>query len=171
MDYDQLQEENSLLGFHMYAQFNATRVIELGDEICEILDASIGGDRRVEASLFMSAYDKYWFWVLGAYEVLRTLVDKDCKGAFSEEVEEKMVDEKRKIAKLRMPFAKLQPKNVSKAIHGDNSITNVDIEKKDFGFTIKSEVIWVRTTIYEFKGLIESLTSQDVRRSMKSIIG
>jgi hypothetical protein len=68
----------------------------------------------------MHADELFWFWVLGAYEVLRTINQhKKCFTATGAIVINNM---KKKLAVIRVPFAKQELRGTDKSISGELSI-------------------------------------------------
>ena len=158
--------EYPLIAFHLYAQLNSDRVIRLGEEICNILDNSIQRDLRIDSSSFLLAYDKYWFWVLGAYEVLRILAQhQEC---FSSEIGNRLPMLTKKVKKLRIPFAKLEYSgNHGKIVRNENSVAGVCDKKRDFYFLVKSEQLWARKMIDEVKELLKSIQLANIKESIE----
>ena len=119
--------ENPLLLFSVYTQAQVQDLSLVRREL-----SSIKPKKRGDGSYFASDFGKYyalfWLWVLGAYEVLRTMSEnEDC---FDKATAKEISEQKRKIAKLRMPFAKQQlcgenRKNGPTQFYAENSAVGV----------------------------------------------
>ena len=107
---DQLYRENPLLAFSFYAHMQAEITRRLGRDVLATLDTAIapsaeeGAAATGDATAINHAYGQFWLWVLAAYEVVRTM--SQARGCFSEPIAQRLVDLKRHIAGLRIPFAK-----------------------------------------------------------------
>lgn len=96
-------ERNPLTKFSFHTQVQVDILLRFGNEINEITD--IYEESRVIED-FNRCYGKFWLWVLGAYEVIRTMdQNKEC---FSDDLKIKIRYLKIYLATLRMPFAKLE---------------------------------------------------------------
>src|SRR5215218_6518204 len=121
-------ENHPLLAFSMQTQIQADAVTKLGSEIQELAKQFTKPD--IAYTNFRRAHDLFWFWVLGAYEVLRTM-DQNGK-CFVPELSQKIKLLKRRLAKVRIPFAKQEMNGKGGAIgRGEIAIS---------GFTLDYEI-------------------------------
>ncbi len=102
---DQLLEREPLLAFSFYLAGRVLFLCALAEEIVANLDQGfsvepINGDVIGRADMLM------WFWLLGAYEVVRTM--HHAKQCFSERLAADLQDLKEELARARMPAAKME---------------------------------------------------------------
>lgn len=134
---DELYKQKPLLVFSVYTQVQADFLVKLGKE----LDKKLQSYNNV-ISGFGDTYGHFWLWLLGAYEVIRTLaqhtdsVDPD----FVEELNEL----KRYLAEVRMPFAKQQYRGRGGKIGPDLSVVSI---QQDLEFVIGGKSFSARTVI------------------------
>lgn len=123
--------KDPLIKFSHYTVFHVNYLRDLGGEInlktdefsCNIIDAKE----------FNNCYGKFWLWVLGAYEVIRTL-DQN-KVCFASSLQTRISEQKFVLAEIRMPFAKLELRGSSSRIVGELSVTSFS---DGLGFTIRN---------------------------------
>lgn len=160
-----LINENPLIKFSYYTHAQAQVIRSLGREISGILDTSIiqrsNGTTHVEGMVFHEVWGKFWLWVIGAYEVVRTATQ--AKGCFTDELSGKFDLFKRKIAVLRIPFAKQEyAQGGCSPIQADASIAGVDGVNRDIRYIVKGTTFQARGLIVEFDYLISGITPDDV---------
>jgi len=102
-------------------------------------------------------YDLFWLWVLGAYEVVRTMSqNEEC---FASPVQEKIVEQKRILATIRMPFAKQELKGSRKPVYSEPSVVAVN---KSIEFLISGKTYNSTTVVESFLSFIDSIKPDDV---------
>nr|WP_298521991.1 hypothetical protein [uncultured Halomonas sp.] len=95
-------EAHPLMAFAPLMEMQVRSLDEMAGAIEETLDASFTGGSNVDGALMSKVYGLIWLWVLGVYEVLRTMCQaKEC---FSQSLGEQLCSQKRYFAKLRMPL-------------------------------------------------------------------
>jgi hypothetical protein len=159
LNFDKFVSENPILDFSFYSHTQLKIVQELSDEILKSLDSAFSED-IIDASEINVAYGKFWLWVLGAYEIVRTI--SQTEKCFTESIYESISEIKSPLSKIRMPFAKQEYPGKRKPIATEASISNWSLEKKDIGFNIKSTKVWVRTLILDFNKIFDNLEKGDV---------
>lgn len=150
---DEMLSAKPLLAFSPYTQIQADALQRMKDEI----EAIMGGWDGGPVHDWQRAYDHFWFWVLGAYEVLRTM--DQTNGCFAPEVKAKIIAAKRQIAPLRMPFAKQEFRGGG-PIHGENSVTG--FANKSFQFSIAGVIFDARDVMASVCGLLGSISRSDI---------
>lgn len=103
-------EEHPLARFSVYTDMQAGYVRAMGLEILERLDQAISETEdgvQVDDPQAL-VYRNFWFWTLGAYEVVRTMTDKrsGADRCFAPDLSDRLMDLKQRVADIRMPFAK-----------------------------------------------------------------
>ena len=80
-------------------------MLEIADEILANLDAGIQ-DSRVNMGPVGRAESLMWVWILGAYEIIRTM--QQAQFCFAARVHLPLKELKSKLATVRMPAAKIK---------------------------------------------------------------
>lgn len=154
-----------LIHFSVYSHLQVEALRRLSSEICEHLDTSISA-QGIDGAGFQRTYGLFWLWVLGAYEMTRTL--SEYKKCFSDLFQGEIAHFKSTISVLRMPFAKQQFQGRDKRpISAEASIYGVDTTNKDLSFQIDGKEIWVRVTLAEFERFMGAVTVDDVLSDLR----
>ena len=157
-----------LVIFSVYTHSQVETLNNLGSEILGILDVSIK-EKHIELD-FHQVYGKFWLWVIGAYEVVRTMTGKKTGAdkCFSDRIQKSLAELKDSLADIRMPFAKqeIRGKN-EKIISYEASIAKIDQKKRDFAFSINGNSIWVRSSIAKFQTVFSSISRADVLNDLR----
>jgi len=150
-----------LIVFSYYLAGRVSVLCSFGDEIIQNLDkgfsgAYIDGDRIARASSLM------WFWLLGAYEVVRTM--HQAKGCFSDRLVQELVPLKKMLAAARMPAAKMEKQGKKEAVTSNRSAVGWDSANRDLFVNDPedSKKISARWLISEFDRVYSSITEHDV---------
>jgi hypothetical protein len=162
---EEIFKANPLLKFSQYTQIQRDILGKVGKEIERILDSCIGNDGYDAAELHR-AYGFFWLWVLGAFEVTRTMAS--AKKCFKPNVLRSVLDFKEQLVILRAPFSKQELRGRRTPVFGELNIYGIDPERKDFSFEIEGKVIYVREVMAEFEKLMESINIDDVLMSHSS---
>ncbi len=165
MTYEEFITLNPISRFSIYSHAQSSAVIELGVLIKEQFDTMIQDGNVVDMSKG-DPYGKVWLWVVGAYEVARTMSDPKWKESWSENRYIKILGYKKRIADLRVPFVKQEHRN-GKVINHENSIYSIDFEEKSYLFEINGKVFNVRNEINIFENLINDIQPDDVLRDLR----
>jgi len=151
--------------FSIYTQIQIDQLKKVSDEILGILERNNvaglfdGGD-------FQRSYGLYWLWVLGAYEVIRTMAEHG--QCFSEPLRQKVGVLKEELAKVRMPFAKQQLKGQKdRAIGSEPSVVGVGEEDKDLLFQIEGKSVSCRKMLKRFEDFVQSVNYEEVLRDLR----
>lgn len=147
MELEELFRLKPLSAFSIYTQGQADYLVGVGKKLCEKFDTY---DNVIDD--FSDTYGLFWLWVLGAYEVIRTLSQHS--GEFEPGFVEELLKLKKFIAEVRMPFAKQQYRGREEFIFGDLSVVGCD---KDFKFVIDGKPVSARKVIDRFVVFIESI--------------
>ena len=154
-----------LVRFSLYSHAQVDAVKWLSSDLLARLDVCVS-DGAVDGEGFQHIYGLFWLWVLGAYEVTRTM--SEYKTCFSERLQGDIASFKKSISVLRIPFAKQQFQGRDKRpIAGENSVYALDTKKKDLCFEIEGKNIWMRDLIEEFDGFVGSITIDDVLGNLR----
>ncbi len=164
---EHMRNSKPLVIFSVYTHLQAEALNKLGSEILGLLDASMNEDPDMLA--LTKTYGKFWLWVIGAYEVVRTMTDKKTGAAdcFSDRIKKPLAKLKDSLAEIRIPFAKQQIRYKNDIISNEASIAKIDQEKGDFAFSINNQSIWVRSSIAEFQAVFSSISRADVLNDLR----
>lgn len=135
------------ISFVSYYQYEI--LIELGDEVFDLIDTCINEDETIDFALFNKAYGRFWLWVLGSYEFIRTLDQNS--NCFPQVYKSVISELKKELSLIRMPFAKQEyrgEKN-SKA-ESATLVSDVDVKEKDIFFQIKEVKLSAKGLINRF---------------------
>jgi hypothetical protein len=124
---DQLHDAIPLSRFSFYLSGRESCVRSLGEEVLDNLDRAFGdvidGERLTRAEML------FWFWLLGAYEIIRTMTQaSDCFAAHYADLLRSL---KKRLEFVRMPAAKMEPRRISSPINSDRSPADINLEERD----------------------------------------
>ena len=156
--------EHPLLLFSLYTEIQVKSLARLGEKLNRLMHPT--QDRTdIDASNFTEFYDLFWLWVLGAYEVIRTMDQH--KACFCECKRVEITQHKHRLAILRMPFAKQELRGKT----GPQSRIWAELSASDFGdgavwFTVENEKFASRQVINETINFLDSFGTENVLCSM-----
>lgn len=160
---EQMLQQDPLIAFSVYTAIQVHTLNVLAREIFELLDSSMTAG-SVDGQGFNRAYGMFWLWVLGAYEVTRTMCQ--AKSCFSPKLATKLHELKNRLSKLRIPFAKQEyagsHSGTGTPIKGEASIYGLDTSRKDLTFEVKGTVLSVRDLVGAFESIFRSIKRQDI---------
>ena len=152
---EQLLQTNPLLAFSIYTHVQADYVLSTGAELVRTLDRF---GEQIDAQEFQRAYGQFWLWILGAYEVVRTL-DQHA-ASFAPSFAERVKSLKVALAKVRIPFAKQEYRGSSaRSIYSDLSVTDVN---RDLAFVIDGSNVSAKAEIQRFTDFVSSVRLSDI---------
>ena len=94
---EKMLNENPFIGFSVYTHVQVTTVRNLGREILEILDTAFEPG-IADGNNVNRAYGMFWLWVLGSYEIIRTMTQAE--SCFSNSLVAKLRSLKKKVSIL-----------------------------------------------------------------------
>ena len=124
----QTTEREPLIAFSHYLSGRVNVLCSFGDEIIENLDNGFSG-QCVDGGRVERAESLMWFWLLGAYEVVRTM--HQAKACFSERLVQELSGLKKTLATARMPAAKMEKPGRRAAVTSNRSPAGWDVEHRD----------------------------------------
>ncbi|HEU5117010.1 MAG TPA: hypothetical protein VFT74_10130 [Isosphaeraceae bacterium] len=161
-----------LLMFSCYTEIQRQIVEELGREILASLDAIIsseGGAVQIRDAIAVhQTYGRFWLWVLGAYEIVRTMCSPEGRTCFTPGVATELEILKRRLSILRMPFAKQQLRRKHEPVSAEPSISSFSASPPDLRFEAEGEGHSARELIVEFERVFASITKADVLRDFRT---
>lgn len=159
---ERMLDENPLIAFSAFSHSQVEILRDLATRLLAELDRSIAPG-EVDGQGFQRAYAMFWLWVLGAYEVVRTM--SQARSCFSERFASEVTGFKKRIAKLRMPFAKQEYTGRKRPTIGEASVSGIDCATCDFTFTVERQTFSVRRTVAEFTAIFDGVTRRDIIRN------
>lgn len=163
---DQMLKSAPLVRFSIYTEIQTKTVLRLSEELINKLDTGFQQD-KIDGTLFPQIYGLFWLWVLGAYEITRTMSEYNT--CFSGRLNERVARFKKSISVLRIPFAKQQFQgSKNRLINGEASVSSVDCERKDLMFKVKDSEIWMRPLLTDFERLVRSIQPEDVLKDLRA---
>lgn len=93
-------------------------LLDIADEIVENLDQGFSGE-CVHANQIERAETLMWLWLLGAYEIVRTMCQS--KKCFTQQIFDELSQLKKRLAKVRMPAAKMEKPGSKSPVTSDRS--------------------------------------------------
>ena len=154
-DFDKYLAERPLLYFSAYTSLQVEMLNRTESDIIGMLE-----NMYKDANTINNVYSLFWLWTLGAYEVVRTMTQ--AKSSFSATVHEKLLNYKRKISKIRIPFAKQEYQGKKKPIFNEASISGMDETKGDMFFRVEGTEYSIRSLMEEFRILMSSINRSDI---------
>ncbi|NQU67731.1 MAG: hypothetical protein HQ510_07305 [Candidatus Marinimicrobia bacterium] len=156
---EEILKKQPLVVFSIYTHIQVQFLERYGNELCESLDKMLA-EKHVISGDIQLTYGQIWLWILGAYEVVRTMCQ--AKACFSDALFDRLIFFKRDIANFRIPFAKQELRGRNIAVHSELSISGYDFVKKDFVFTIDNKKYSFRDYFINFSNLMASITNNDI---------
>ncbi|CAH2400529.1 hypothetical protein [Mesorhizobium ventifaucium] len=143
LQIEEIYRKSPLLAFSVSTVVQLQSLQRMQSEIEAALD------RQQPGPDLLKAYDFFWFWTLGAYEIVRTMDEN--RSCFSSLLAADTNALKLRLAVIRMPFAKQQlvkhPTLGKRPIRGEDSIA--DVRDKSLIFEIDGETFDSRSLMRE----------------------
>ena len=165
---EEMYQREPLLHYSVYTQVQVAALKTLGSGIRQVLDDAFAVDGVVDAAVFREAYPSFWLWTLGAYEIIRTMVEEGGRGCFSDELFARLEEFKRRIERLRIPFAKQELKGEKTPVRGELSVAGFSHEMRNLMFTVQGADYWMRELITQFDTLFDSIALADILADHRS---
>jgi len=103
--WEQVVEREPLIAFSHYLSGRTNVLLMLADEIIDNLDQGFSG-AVVDGGRAARAEHLMWLWILGSYEVVRTMCQ--AKNCFSDKAFNELSGLKKTLSTIRMPAAKME---------------------------------------------------------------
>ena len=163
--FDEFIDRNPLIRFSLYTHLQAETLLNQGKLIEDKLEQLMAPGNDDE-SLFNDVWGMFWLWVLGSYEMLRTMDQAQARSCFDDKTQKNISELHKVLKQIRVPFAKQEYAGGSyrnrKPIKNEMSVSNWDSELNDIAYNIDGENIWVRRTIEKFRVFVESFRPEDI---------
>jgi hypothetical protein len=158
-----MYEAAPLIRFSVYTHGQVAMLRELGNEVLGLLNSSMS-DSKVDGMGFIRAYNLFWLWVLGAFEVARTM----CKArrCFDRPLANEICGFKKRLALLRTPFAKQELPSKRKRFSSEASVVGLDTTNKDMSFEVEGQILSAKVFIESFQHIFGSIQLADVTQDL-----
>lgn len=158
--WEEMVERDPLISFSWYLSGRMACLLDLGDEVLENLDAAFSDD-SVDIEHFGREEMLMWFWVLGAYEVIRTMCQ--AKRCFRAELVQHLHLLKQELAKARMPAAKMEQPGKDLPVTSNRSPSSWDLPSRDLLIgDPTTQIISARGLLKRFKSVVSSVVPEDI---------
>jgi hypothetical protein len=165
---EQMLNDNPLIGFSIYTEGQWETVRDLGQEVIQGLEKTITkGDgtasTTVDGTGFQRSYGQFWLWVLGAYEIVRTMCQAE--KCFSPRLNSELTKLKKRLSTIRVPFAKQELPGRRKKrvpVGGEPSVFAIGDSPCDLTYKVDDQEISARKLIAEFERVFEGISRADV---------
>jgi hypothetical protein len=152
--------KSPLMAFSPLTQLQLQCLEEVAGEIEDLLAESMLDPENANGNLISRSYSRMWLWLLGAYEVLRTMAE--AKQCFSIQFHSRLLDEKRHFAEIRMPLAKQEYRGKKDSAWRDGFLIGIKLQTHDAFFAINGIEYSARDLIARFRTFISSIQPADV---------
>ncbi|WP_199099496.1 hypothetical protein [Dyella sp. ASV21] len=158
--WEQMVERDPFLAYSNYLSGRIHVLLDLSDEIILNLDQGfsahvIDGGRLGRADSLM------WLWILGAYEVVRTMCQSGT--CFSKPIHNELRELKKTLAEVRMPAAKMEKSGAKVPIPSDRSPSGWSTARRDLLVNAPSSTsVFARDLIDEFDRVLSSIKPADI---------
>lgn len=158
------EKANPIWRFSPYLWGRVSVLRSLRATILQDLDKGFGD--VVNASLISDAEASLWLWLLGAYEMTRTMCQ--AKGCFSKQTADALQKLKHELAEARMPTAKMETPGRHRAVTSFRSPAGIDAKGKDFLVGDPNQPLSARGLLARFNDVISSIAPSDVLKPHES---
>ncbi|MGO9569587.1 MAG: hypothetical protein ACLP5H_18810 [Desulfomonilaceae bacterium] len=141
-------------------------LLGLHRQILQDLDKGFG--TLMDADLVGRAEAFLWLWLLGAYEMVRTMCQAE--SCFSTQALNSLRELKVELSKVRMPSAKMEyAGKKGKPVTSYRSPAGIDAENKDLLIGPPEAPVSGRSLLAQFQTVLDSLKPQDVIRAHSDV--
>ena len=150
-----------LVAFSLYTAVQVGSLDRVGRDLLTLSDSWKQPDGSYHVSEFMKYTDLFWLWVLGAYEVLRTM--RQHSSCFTPALHEQTSLMTRRLAEVRIPFAKQELRGNGRPVFAELSVSS-------FGrgpiFKIAGSGIDASMLIEDTLAFFNSIEEADIKQMM-----
>lgn len=148
--------------FSLYTGLQHDALNWLASEIDGIRSSIDFKGKSIDAQALSRYYNSFWFWTLGAYEVVRTMSQH--KACFSDAVAAKTVETKKLLSVIRIPFAKQEIAQRGGPVWAELSICG--FSEDDFKLQIADMEISPSKVISQVLSFLEGISHDDILASI-----
>ena len=148
-----------LLAFSVVLSTRNNQLATVADEILDNLDKGISS-QLIDCQYVTKAGISIWLWTLGAYELVRTMCQANT--CFTPECIARLRPLKNRLAKVRMPDAKMEKPGKAVPVDSNRSPWCEIVETKDLLIGDPDEPYSARSLIEEYFTTINSIKPNEI---------
>jgi hypothetical protein len=158
--WEETVEREPLIAFSHYLCGRVSVLVSVADEIVDNLDEGFGVN-FVDGGKVTRAETLMWLWVLGAYEVVRTMCQ--AKNCFSQTTVDQLQQLKKRLSIVRMPAAKMEKAGARVPVSSDRSPSGWDAAHKDLLVNDPDSAdVSARTLLADFDRVFSAIRPEDI---------
>lgn len=159
--WEQVVEREPLMGFSHYLSGRVNVLLAVADEIIDNLDQGFA-EVCVDGGRVERAESLMWLWMLGAYEVVRTMCQ--AKTCFSQKTLGELILLKKSLSVVRMPAAKMEKPGKKEPVTSNRSPAGWSSATRDLLINDPEATpdISARSLLVEFDRVFSSMTKDDI---------
>jgi hypothetical protein len=159
--WEQIVDRDPLVAFSFYLSGRVHVLLDIADEIVENLDQGFSGE-CVHANQIERAETLMWLWLLGAYEIVRTMCQS--KKCFTQQIFDELSQLKKTLAKVRMPAAKMEKPGINSPVTSDRSPAGWNVAYRDLlvNDPDSTDDVFARELLAEFDRVFSSIKASDI---------
>jgi hypothetical protein len=159
--WEQVIEREPLIAFSFYLSGRINVLLSVADEIIDNLDQAYSRS-IIDGGQIGRAETLMWLWILGAYEVVRTMCQ--AKKCFSERAYNELTSLKKILTTARMPAAKMEKPGKKVPVTSNRSPSGLDVKNRDLFINDPDSTpdISARFILTEFDRVMSSITKDDI---------
>ena len=158
--WEELVTSDPLIALSWYLSGRKSCVLELGREILADVDNAFSGS-VTDGGQLERAEMLTWFWMLGAYEVIRTMCQ--ARNCFSPHLSAELNSLKKELAQARMPAAKMEAPGRKRPIPSNRSPVDWNQANRDLLIgDPTTTLISARHLVTRFESVITGITPSDI---------
>lgn len=159
--WEQIVERDPIIAFSHYLSGRVHVLLAVADEIIENLDQGFA-DTIVDGDRIGRAEDLTWLWILGAYEIVRTMCH--AKTCFSERTLRDLTELKKILAAVRMPAAKMERHGKNIPVNSNRSPSGWDVANRDLYVNDpeSGSDVSARSILFAFDRVFSAITKDDI---------
>ena len=158
-EFDML-DRNPLMKYSFYASGRIEVLISVRKEIIGELDLAFQHAKSLKFEHIHRAEWLSWLWVLGAYEVVRTMLQ--AKHCFTEDFTASLIELKKELAKVRMPMAKMERQGKCTPVTSNRSSAGIDHASYDLLVGDPDNPHSLRSMLEKFVDVFNGINTVDV---------
>lgn len=158
--WEQIVERDPLMAYSHYLSGRVHVLLAIADEVVENLDAGFSAE-CVDGGRLVRAESLMWLWILGAYEVVRTMCQS--KTCFTQSALDELLELKKALSSVRMPAAKMEKPGVKRPVTSDRSPSGWDVPRRDLLVNDpESADVSARALLDEFDRVFSTIKASDI---------
>lgn len=158
--WEQMVERDPLIAFSHFLSGRVQVLFAISDEVIENLDGGFS-KQAIDYGRIIRAESLMWLWILGAYEVVRTMCQANA--CFNQQVLDELIQLKKLLSVVRMPAAKMEKSGVKTPVTSNRSPAGLDLLRRDLIVgDPESTDIFARDLLAKFNRVFSSIKATDI---------